>query len=392
MIHNFDYHLYTQFVFGKDAEKQVGARLKKLNVKKVLLVYGGGSIKKTGLYDSIVTQLNEEEIPFVELADVQANPRVSLVRKGIEIVRQEGIDFLLAVGGGSVIDTAKTIGVGYYYDGDIWELAEHPERKTQMMPVGVVLTYPAAGSESSNSAVLTNDDLTPPVKRGINAPFERPVIAFENPELTYTLSPRLTACGISDMYIHIWERYFSTNSFGAMDYMAESLMKALTYFGPKVLEDPENYEYRSEIMWIGTIAHNDTVGLGRAQEWTTHGLGHELSALYDTTHGASLTIMGLAWMRYVYKDNIKRFARYGRTVFDIQEEEDEKAALASIEATKNFFKSMNMPCSFADEGLPSDQIEFIAHRLAVMRNGSMGSIKKLNEEDILNIFKDAVNG
>ncbi len=393
MLNDFTYHLYTRFIFGHDAEKKVGAELKKLGAEKILLVYGGNSIKASGLYDCIVSQLKEEGFAYWELGGVQANPRVTLVRRGIQTVRENGIDFLLAVGGGSVIDTAKTIGVGAYYDGDIWELTAHPERKEKMLPVGVVLTYPAAGSESSTSAVLTNDELDPPVKVGINAPFERPVIAFENPELTFSLPPRLTACGIADMYIHIWERYFSTNSFGSMDYMAESLMRALTVLGPKLMKDPQNYELRSEIMWIGTIAHNDTVGLGRPQEWTTHGLGHELSALYDTTHGASLTIMGPSWMKYVYKENLERFARYAKEVFHIEKEDGEEAALAGIYATQKFFSSIGCPVCFRDENLPTDKLEYMArHVLDLRHREEMGTIMKLRYEDILKIYQNAVDG
>ncbi len=393
MLNNFRYHLYTDFIFGDDAEKHVGEELTKLNVKKVMIIYGGQSVKKIGLYDDVISQLNKEGISYVELGGVQANPRLSLIRKGVELAKKEKVELIIAMGGGSVIDTSKAVGMGYYYDGDVWDLSANPGKRKGMLPVAVILTYPAAGSESSKGCVVTNDDSVPYVKASISgSPFERPILAFENPKLTFSLNERLTACGVADMYVHIWERYFSPISFGSMDYLCEALMKALIEFGPKVLAEPDNYEYRGEIMWIGTMAHNDTCGNGRPQDWSTHGLGHELSALYDTTHGASLTIMGPAWMKYVYKDNLARFARYARNVYDIKESDDEKAALAGIEATKDFFHKLGLPTSLEEAKLPTDQLAHMAAQAARIKGGKMGIMKSLKEEDNLAIYNIAIKG
>ena len=390
MLQDFRHHLYTEFVFGKDAEKNVGEDIKKYGAKKVLIVYGSERIRKDGLLPGIEEDLKKHGIEFVELGGVQPNPRLSLVRKGIEICKKEGVDFLLAVGGGSIIDTSKAIGMGALYDGDVWDLSSDPSKRKGMLPLAVVLTYPAAGSESSKGCVVTNDDKEPYVKASISgSDFARPVISFMNPELTYTLPKYLTACGIADMYVHILERYFSQVNPGSQDYIAEGLLKAIIEFGPKVLAEPNNYEYRAEIMWIGTLAHNDTCGVGRPQDWTTHGLGHEISALYDTAHGATLTIVGPAWMKFVYKDNIARFARFARNVFGINEADDEKAALAGIEANREFYKKIGMPTSFKEGDIPTDQIDYMARHAAELKGGSQGCMKKIGYKEGLEIYKIA---
>ena len=388
MLEDFRHHLYTDFVFGKDAEKSVGKEIKRLGGKKVLIMHDSGKfLYDTGLLDNVKGYLKDAGLEYVELGGVQPNPRLSLVRKGIQLCKDEGVDFILAIGGGSTIDTCKAVGVGYYYDGDVWDLSKDPSKIKKMLPLAVILTYPATGSESSTGAVISNDDYEQKIKASIGSPLERPTIAFENPELTYTLPKYLTACGVVDMYVHIIERYFSPVTPGCIDYMCEGLFRSLLEFGPKVIEDPMNYENRAEIMWIGTVAHNNTVGVGRPQDWSTHGLGHEISALYDTAHGATLTIVGPSWMKYVYKDNVQRFARYAREVFGIKEDDDEKAALAGIEATKDFYKRMGMPTSFKDAGLPTDQIDHMAKQAADIKGGVMGCMKPLRYEDNLEIYK-----
>lgn len=386
MLNNFRHHLFTEFVFGKDAEKGIGTELKRLGATKVLVMHDSGKfLYDTGLLEAIKGYITAEGIEVFEIGGVKPNPRISKVREGIELCRKEGVDFLVAIGGGSTIDTCKGVGMGYYYDGDVWELTKDPSKAKKMLPLAVVLTYPATGSESSTSSVFTNDDVTPMVKAGIGTPIERPTISFLNPELTYTLPRYLTACGVADIYMHTIERYFSPINPGCMDYMAEGLLRAIIDIGPKVLAEPDNYEYRAEVMWMGTIAHNDTVGVGRPQDWATHGLGHELSAFYDTAHGATLTITGPAWMKYVYKHNIPRFARYAREVFKIDEADDEKAALAGIEATKEFYKSLGLPVSFKDAGLPTDQIELMAERVCGLK--PRGAIIPLTTKDALEIYK-----
>lgn len=388
MLQNFRHQNYTEFIFGKGAEDGIGREVKRLGGHRVLVVYGqGGHIRKSGLLDKIRQSLREEGMALFELNGIQTNPRLSMVRKGIALCREEGIDFLVAIGGGSVIDTCKAIGVGFYYNGDVWDLASAPEQIEKMLPIAAVLTYPAAGSESSTGAVITNDEVTPMVKAGIGAPITRPVIAFEDPELTYSLPPYLTACGIADMYVHILERYFSPVDVGCMDYLAEGMLRAVIDFGRRVMKDPANYENRAEIMWLGTIAHNNTVGLGRPQDWATHSLGHEISALYDTAHGATLTIVGPAWMKYVCPGGLSRFARYAREVFRIDEADDAKAAEAGIAATKEFYRELGLPVSFAQAGLAADRIDYMAQHAVCLGGGSIGGFRKLEEEDAKQIYR-----
>ena len=389
MLNNFYYHLYTQFYFGTEAENNVGEAMKKDGAKKVLIIYGSDRIKKDGLFKKITDQLDKQEITYFELGGVQANPRLSLIRKGIEIAKKENIDYLLAIGGGSAIDTAKAIGVGNYVDGDVWQVVFDKSLSKKVLPVAVVLTYPAAGSESSKSCVVTNDEVTPNIKGSF--PGYRPRLAFENPELSFTLPEFLTAAGIADMYMHIWERYFSPVNFGSMDYMAEGMLKCIIDLAPKILANPTNYEYRAEIMWLSTMAHNDTCGNGRPQDWATHGLGHELSAAYDTTHGVSLTVIGPAWMKYVYKDNLARFARYAKEVFGIDEADQEKASLLGIEATVKFFKSLGLPTNFKEANLPTDMIEHMANQVHMLKGGDFGCMKPLTVEDCINIYKIAAD-
>ncbi len=388
MLQKFRHHNYTEFVFGKGAEDSVGEDIRRLGGQRVLIVYGqGGHIRKSGLLDKIRMSLRDQGLEVFELCGIQTNPRLSMVKRGIALCREEQIDFLLAIGGGSVIDTCKAIGVGFYYNGDVWDLVKMPEEIEKMLPIAVVLTYPAAGSESSTGAVITNDEIEPMVKASIGAPVTRPVIAFENPELTYSLPPYLTACGVADMYVHILERYFSPVEIGCMDYIAEGMLRAVIAFGRKVVEDPLNYDDRAEIMWLGTIAHNNTVGLGRPQDWATHSLGHEISALYDTAHGATLTIVGPGWMKYVHTSCIYRFARYAREVFGIDEADDGKAALKGIEATKEFYHDLGLPVSFEEAGIAADQIDYMAQHAVILGGGSIGRFMQLNGEDAKKIYE-----
>ena len=393
MLLDFDYHLSTYFIFGKDAEKRVGTELVKDGAKTVLVHHDSGQfLYDSGLLDRVKKYLSDAGLRIVELGGVKPNPRVSLVREGIALCRKEKVDYLLAIGGGSTIDSAKAISVGINYDGDVWDFAEGKAKvdPSKKLPVAVVLTYPATGSESSTGCVISNEEIQ--IKSGIpGGACMRPTIAFMNPELTFTLPPYLTACGVVDMYAHVTERYFAPNtSPGVVDYLAEAVMRSLLDFGPKVLDKPKDYEARAEIMWIGTVAHNDTVGVGRMQDWASHGMGHELSALYDTAHGATLSIVLPAWMRYVYKADVDRFARYAREVYGVTADDPEKAAAMGIEKTEAFFKSLNMPVKFSDANIPTDRIEEMAKKAAAARGGdSIGSFMKLKEEDILKIYKDA---
>lgn len=392
MLLDFRNQISTDFIFGKDAELKVGQELKKLGVKKVLIVTGGSSCKKSGLFDRVVKTITDEGIEFVELTGVKPNPRLSLVRRGIAQAREAGVDFVLTIGAGSSIDTAKAICAGFYYDGDVWDIVKKPALMDKVLPNAVVLTYPAAGSESSTNSVINNDDAVPHIKLGFGSPKLRPVIAFENPEISFSVPPYLTACGVADIWMHVHERYFSNISPGSMDYMCEALFKALLEFGPRVVENPTDYEARAEIMYIGSMAHNNTVGVGRPQCWGNHGLGHELSALYDTAHGATLAITGPSWMKFAMNHDVKRFARFARNVFNITEENDEAAALAGIRATREFFKSMGLPTSFKEGNIPTDQIPYMAQNACALKGGLCGNFVRLTPEQAEEIYRNAIEG
>lgn len=393
MLQDFNICINTQFVFGKDAHKQVGKELKKREIKKVLIHHDDGKfLYDTGLLETVKKELEEEGIQTLELGGVLPNPRLSLVREGIEIAKREGVDFVLAIGGGSVIDSAKSIALGAVTDGDVWDFFIGKSVPSKSLPTGVILTCPATGSESSAVTVVNNTELG--MKLLVSDPIIRPEIAFMNPELTCSLPKFLTACGVTDMFSHVCERYFAPDDeIGVIDRMCEGILKTLVDIGPKVLNDPSNYSYRAEIMWIGTIAHNNTVGIGRIQDWATHEIGNELSALYDTPHGATLSIIMGAWMRYTYKKKPERFARYAREVFGVEWDGTNTldAAYQGILKTEEFFKGMGMPISFHEFNIPTDKIEEMLDRIAF--NGedqAIGGLVRLNREDCRNIYKLAL--
>ncbi len=386
---DFVFEAPTRFVFGKGVENQVGKQLKEYGVKKVLLHYGGKSALKSGLIDRVRTSLNEAGVGFTELPGVVANPRLSMVYTGIEIVKKEGLDGILAVGGGSVIDSSKAIGMGAVYDGDVWDFYTGKAIPVKTLPVFTVLTLPAAGSEGSLSSVITKEDEQ--LKRACDQNVSRPKISFMDPELTYTLPPFQTACGITDMMAHVMERYFSNTPDTCIeDRLAEGIMKTLVEIGPKVLEDPLNYNYRAEIMWAGMLAHNNIVGNGREQDWASHLIEHELSGIYDIAHGAGLAVIFPAWAKYVYKHDVKRFAMYARNVFNVEEEDDEKAAVKGIEAMENFFASLGLKTRLRDLGIDDSHFEEMARKTPVNPHGYTGNFVRLSPEDIVNIYKLAL--
>ncbi len=390
MLQDFNICINTQFVFGKDAHKQVGEELKKREIKKVLIHHDNGKfLYDTGLLETVRKKLEEVGIQTLELGGVLPNPRLSLVREGIEIAKREGVDFILAIGGGSVIDSAKTIALGAVTDVDVWDFFTGKCVPSKSLPTGVILTCPATGSESSAVTVVNNTELG--MKLLVSDPLIRPAIAFMNPELTCSLPRFLTACGVTDMFSHVCERYFAPDDeIGVVDRMCEGILKTLVDIGPKVLNDLANYSYRAEIMWIGTIAHNNTVGIGRTQDWATHEIGNELSALYDTPHGATLSIIMGAWMRYTYKKKPERFARYAQEVFGVDWDGSNTldAAYQGILKTEEFFKGMGMPVSFHEFNISTDKIEEMLDRIAF--NGedqAIGGLVRLNREDCRNIYK-----
>ncbi len=392
MLQDFNICIDTKFVFGKDAQNQIGRELKQMGIHKVLIHHDNGKfLYDTGLLEQVEKLLEQEGIETLELGGVQPNPRLSLVREGIALAKKEQVDLVLAIGGGSVIDSAKAIGLGAVTDTDVWEFFTGNAVPERSLPTGVILTCPATGSESSAVTVVNNTDVG--MKLLVSNPVVRPAITFMNPELTYSLPKFLTACGVVDMFSHVCERYFTPDSeIGVIDRMSEGILKTLVEIGPKVLEEPSNYSYRAEIMWIGTIAHNNTVGIGRVQDWATHEIGNELSALYDTPHGATLSIIMGSWMRYIYQKSPERFARYAKEVFGVEwtKENTLEAAYAGILKTEEYFRSMGMPVSFGDFKVPTDEVEKMLDRIAFRgEDDSIGGIVRLNREDCRRIYEMA---
>ncbi|NLI90311.1 MAG: iron-containing alcohol dehydrogenase [Epulopiscium sp.] len=386
-MENFVYQNTTKIIFGKDTESLVGKEMSGLG-NKVLLHYGGGSIKRSGLYDTVIKALKEADIEVVELGGVMPNPRLSLVREGIKLCKDEKIDSVLAVGGGSVIDSAKAISAGVLYEGDVWDFFTGKAQIEEALPVGVVLTIPAAGSESSTGTVVTNEDGG--YKKSAGADILRPKFAIMNPVLTYTLPPYQTSCGLSDMFAHVLERYFTNvPNVELTDRMCEAVMKTIIDNAPKVLNDPNGYDARAEIMWAGTLAHNNLLDTGRIGDWASHGIQHELGGIYDIAHGAGLAIVFPAWMKYVYKHDIPRFVQYANRVWnvDINPFNMEETALEGIRRTEEFFKSINMPVRLNDANIPLDRIEEMAKKGA--ENGPIGQFLPLDEEDIMAILEIA---
>lgn len=389
-MNNFEYHIKTNIVFGRDAEKQVG-KLTKAETDKVLLHYGGGSIKRSGLYDIVVNSLKDAGVEVVELGGVVPNPRVSLVREGIRICREQKVEFILAVGGGSVIDSAKAIASGYYHDGDVWDIFTGKGTIEKTLPLATILTIPAAGSEVSSSMVISNDDGQ--FKKPGGHPSLRPVFSLLNPEWTYSLPDYQTACGITDMMAHVMERYFTnTKHVELTDRLCEAVMKTVVTVGPKLLEDPKSYDLRAEIMWAGSNAHSDLVGTGRDEDWSTHDMEHEVSAIYDIAHGAGLAILFPAWMKYVYHHDVARFARWANRIFgiEINPYDLEETALAGIQALETFLQSIGMPTRLSDEGIPAEKFEEMANKATDNDTKTLGGFVKLSSRDIVQIYELAM--
>lgn len=359
-MQEFEFHCPTEIVFGRGSEQKLGAKAASCGASKVFIVYGGGSVVRSGLLARLEKELAEEHIEFTSLGGVQPNPRLSLAREGISRASAFGADLILAVGGGSVIDTAKAIAHGTANPGiDIWEFWSGQQKLTKSLPVGVVLTIAAAGSETSNSAVLTNEETGQ--KSGLRTDFNRPAFAIMNPELTYTLPPRQIACGIADIMMHTIDRYFThTEGNKFTDLVAEALLQDVIMQGRRAMADRKDYEAMSELMWCGSVSHNGFTGLGRQMDFAVHKLGHPLSARFDVTHGASLTTMWGAWARLAYKDAPSRFARYAEKVWAVEIGTDEEKARAGIRSTEEYFHSLGMPLSFTEMGIGVQTPETVA--------------------------------
>ncbi len=389
---NFIYHTPTQVVFGKGAEEQTGALVKAQGCKKVLIHYGGGSVVRSGLLGRIKASLDQAKVAYTELGGVVPNPRLSLVYRGIELCRKEGVDFILAVGGGSVIDSSKAIAYGLAEKADVWELYDRARRAKACLPVGVVLTIAAAGSEMSNSSVITKDEGG--IKRGYNDDICRPRFAVMDPELTATLPPYQTASGCVDILMHTMERYFTPN--GTMeltDALAEGLMRTVIKNAVILRDDPSSYDARAEIMWAGSLSHNGLTGCGGdGGDFACHGLEHEMGGMFDVTHGAGLAAVWGSWARYVYRDCLDRFVRFAVNVMGVAGSgTPEDIALAGIEAMEDFYRSIAMPTCFSELGISptQEQLVTMARKLHIACGGTKGTAKVLREADFLKIYEMA---
>ncbi len=392
MSENFVYYTPTKVVFGKQTEEQVGVLVKAQGCKKVLLHYGSGSVKRTGLLDRIKKSLNENEIAYTELGGVVPNPRLSLVYEGIELCKREGVDFILAVGGGSVIDSSKAIGYGVANGGDVWDFYDFKRTAEGCLPIGVVLTIAAAGSEMSNSSVITNEDGW--IKRGYSSDLGRPKFAVMNPELTMTLPAYQTASGCTDILMHTMERYFNaTGSMEMTDGIAEALLKTVMANAKLLKEEPDNYQARAEVMGAGSLSHNGRTGCGTdGGDWATHKLEHELGGMFDVAHGAGLAAVWGSWARYVYRDGLDRFVSFAEHVMGVERMESREAtALRGIEAMEEFFRSIGMPTTMRELGIEpaEEQIDQMAQKCSIAAKGAAGKIRPLKKEDLANIYRMA---
>lgn len=388
-MNNFTYWSPTEFVFGRNTISKTAHLLKKYNGTNVLIHYGEQFAVKSGLLSDIETLLQHHFIHYVKLGGVQPNPMDTLVYEGIELCRKENVNFILAVGGGSVIDSAKAIASGVYYASDFRNFFEGNVTINRALPVGTILTIPAAGSEGSDRMVITQKDGL--LKRGTKSPFLRPVFSILDPVLSFSLPAYQTASGIADMMGHIMERYFSrTQGVEVSDRMCEGLLKAIIKESPTVLNEPENYDARANIMWAGMLAHNDICGVGREEDWATHKLEHELSALYGVTHGAGLAVMFPAWMKYVYTSGIDKFVQFAVRVWDIKETDNKnETALKGIESLKNFFSMLGLPVSLAELNIPNPDINTLIEKLAMNTGGRTGAFRQLDMEDAEAIYRIA---
>lgn len=390
---NFDYQNRTRIIFGKDEHKNIG-KLIKPYANKVLFHFGGQSIKKSGVYEDVINSLLENKIDFVELGGVKPNPRLSLVNEGIELCRKEKVDFILAVGGGSVIDSAKAIAIGVPYSGDVWDFYCKDIEIKEAIPVSTILTIPAAGSESSTGTVITNEEKQ--LKLSCGCELLRPLLSIINPELYFTLPKNQIANGISDMMSHIMERYFTnTSNTDLIDGLCESTLKTIMRNGSIIINDNKNYDAWAEIALSGNIAHNGLLGLGREQDWASHKIEHELSAIYDVAHGAGLSVVTPAWMKYVYKENMPMFEQFAVNVMGVEKEckSQEEIINEGIEKLKSFYKKLELPTSLKELNIDESNLDLMAKKSTNFNDGKeilIGGLKKLNWEDVLAIYNLAL--
>lgn len=394
---NFSFSLPTKVVFGKDVQLNVGSEIKACGGTKVLLHYGGLSAKKSGLLDEIYESLRKEQITYTELGGVVPNPRLGLVYEGIELCKKENVDFILAIGGGSVIDSAKAIALAVANNCDPWGLFDRCVNPSDCLPIGVILTIAASGSETSKSSIITNEDGW--MKRGYANNLMRPKFALMNPELTYSLPFEQTVYGIVDIMMHTMERYFTrVKNVDLTDRMSEGLLKSVIENGKIVVKDPNNYDARAELMWAGSLSHNDLLETGRIGDYAVHQLEHELGGMFDVAHAAGLSAIWASWARYVYKFDIGRFAQYAVRVWNCEMDfqNPEKTALHGIAKTEEFYLSLGMPISLASlleekgiQNIPEEQMREMAQKSTYGNKRKIGNFLPLSEDDIVNIYKDA---
>lgn len=389
---NFTFYSPTEVIFGKDSELQVADEIKKHGGTRVMVLYGGGSAVKSGLIAKVEQALKKAGLPFLTFGGVSPNPRVAFARDAVAKAIAFGADFFLGVGGGSVIDTAKAVAHGVANpDTDLWLFWTHEKELTKSMPVGAVLTISAAGSETSDSAVLTNMELG--VKRGLNTPFNRPRFAIMNPELTYSLPPFQVSCGIVDIMMHTLDRYFTpTEGNEITDEIAESLLRVVIKNGRIAHENPHDYDAMSELMWCGSLSHNGLTGLGAVKDFAPHQLGHELSARFDVAHGASLSTVWGSWAAYCWRDKPERFVRFADRVWGIRKSGTEETVKAAIAQTVSYFASLQMPTCFTELGIgvqSDDVLRQLADSCVFHGKRTIGGFKKLDGEDVYNIYKKA---
>lgn len=393
-MNDFVFYSPTKFVFGRGAENKVGALVRGFGGTNALLHFGGGSAKRSGLLGRVEKSLADAGVGCVSLGGAQPNPRSGLVREGIALCRKEKVDFILAVGGGSVIDSAKAIAFGTLYEGDFADYYFGKDVKNQpqvpaALPIGTVLTIAAAGSEGSANSVINLEPGN--LKRGATGDLLRPKFSVLNPELTFTLPPFQTACGLTDIFAHVAERYFTpTKDVTVTDELCEAVMRTVVAEGAKVMADPRDYAARANIMWAGTIAHNNVCGVGRAQDWSSHGIEHELSALYDCAHGAGLAVVMPAWMEYVMETDLARFARFARRVWEVEDADPKAAAQEGVRRYRAWLRSIGMPQTFRELGAKEEDIPKLVKTLGLKGN-LLGAFRPLGDEDVANILRRAAS-
>ncbi len=386
-MQDFIYNTSTTVYFGKDKEKEVGKIIASYGYKKIMMQYGKGSIKSSGLYDTVIASLKENSIEVIEFGGVEPNPKLEFVREAISVARKEKVQMILAVGGGSVIDSSKYTALGAKYDGDIWDIPMGKFTPKDALPVGCILTIAAAGSEMSNSAVLTN--LSESKKKGCSTEFNRCKFAIMNPELTFSVSKYQTACGIVDIMAHTMERYFTVFADTILtDRIAESILKTVVEAGSTLMENPKDYNARANVMWASSLSHNGLTGCGRENFLAVHQLEHALSGEFDhVAHGAGLAVLFPAWAKYVYKKNVKRFAQFARNVFGVVELDDVLASQMGIDKMSEYFKSLGMPLTIREFNVPKESLDKLAD---LCTNGKTRVIKSyipLGYNEVKEIFE-----